>query len=61
MFKLEERLHGNPDVYLKDLISIYKREIKQEKIKDLQSKLKEEGTDHEAVMKELHELSRTLP
>jgi len=61
MFKLEERLHGNPDVYLKDLIGTYKREIKQEKIKDLQSKLKEEGTDHEAIMKELHELSRALP
>ncbi len=55
MFKLEEKVIANKDAYFSDLIKTYKNLEHKEKLQLLQSKLKEEGSDHEAVLKEIYE------
>lgn len=55
MFKLEEKVTSNKDNYFEDLIKTYKRLEHKEKLADLQSKLHEEGADHEAVLKDIYE------
>lgn len=55
MFKLEEKVNGNKDKYLNDLIKSYKKEIHKEKLNELQQKFKEDNVDHEAILKEIYE------
>lgn len=58
MFRLEERPFGNVDDYVKDLVKTYKREIYKERITELQEKLRTPGEDHDAIMKEIQEITR---
>lgn len=55
MFKLEERVIADKDTYLGDLIKTYKNALHKEQLQSLQAKLKEEGADSEAVLKEIYE------
>lgn len=55
MFKLEEKVIGNKDVYFKDLISSYTKILFKEKLETLQAKLRVEGVDTDLVLKEIHE------
>ncbi|MCX6756881.1 MAG: DNA primase [Candidatus Nomurabacteria bacterium] len=55
MFKLEEKVIGDKDKYFNDLIATYKKLIHKEEMIALQKKLNEEGSDHEAVMKEIND------
>jgi hypothetical protein len=55
MFKLEEKVVSDKDKYFDDLIKAYKRETHKEKLIELQQKLKVEGSDHEAVLKEIYD------
>lgn len=61
MFELEEKLVGDKEHYFSDLIRRYEEESKKEKLRALQSKLREEGADHEKIMKEMHELTKKSP
>jgi hypothetical protein len=54
MFKLEERMIGNEDTYMKDLIQTYKRELHKEKIRELQSRLRQPNADVDALMNEIN-------
>ena len=59
MFSLEEKMIGNHESYLKDLVGSYKREIRNEKIIELQKKLKVSDFDHqEKIMKEIYDLMK---
>jgi DNA primase len=58
MFKLEEKVTGDKDAYLKDLIASYKRITHKEKLSLLQGKLKSEEGDHEAILKEIYDLAK---
>jgi DNA primase len=53
MFKLEEKVIGDKEKYLKDLITSYKKELHKEQLLMLQSALKEEGADHEKILQEI--------
>ena len=55
MFKLEEKVIADKDKYFGDLIKTYKTLEHKEKLQAIQAKLKEEGADHEAIMKEISE------
>lgn len=55
MFKLEEKVIGNKDMYLNDLIRSYKREIHREQLVLLQQKMRVDGADKEALLKEIYE------
>ncbi len=55
MFKLEEKVIADKGKYFNDLISTYKKVEHKEKLQTIQAKLKEEGADHEAVLKEIYE------
>ncbi|MFA5131734.1 MAG: DNA primase [Candidatus Paceibacterota bacterium] len=55
MFKLEERVIANKEEYFEDLIKTYKKVEHKEKLTSLQNKLREEGADHEAVLKEIYD------
>jgi DNA primase len=55
MFKLEEKVIGDKEKYLEDLIKSYKKEIHKEDLIKLQQKFREDGSDHEAVLKEIYE------
>ncbi|MDQ5962728.1 MAG: primase [Patescibacteria group bacterium] len=60
MFKLEEELLGDKEQYFHDLIARYQDERKKDQLKNLQAKLREEGSDHEKIMKEMHELTKSF-
>ncbi len=55
MFKLEEKVISNKDAYFDDLIKTYKKVTHKEKLADLQAKLREEGSDHEELLKAIYE------
>lgn len=55
MFKTEEKVISNKDKYFEDLIRSYKKMIHNEKLGILQQKLKEEGADHEIILKEIYD------
>ena len=59
IFSLEEKMIGNGDKYLKDLINTYKRELKKEKMESLQAELRNVDTDHESIMKQIQELTKS--
>jgi DNA primase len=56
MFKLEEKLVGDKDRYFKDLIRAYRKEQGREELQNLQEKMKVEGADTEAILKQIYEL-----
>jgi DNA primase len=55
MFALEKRVIVDKDSYFKDLMTTHKREQHRAHLMTLQKKLKEEGADHEAILKEIYE------
>lgn len=55
MFKLEERVIGDKETYLRDLIRSYKRELHKEQLILLQQRMREEGADKEAILKEIYD------
>jgi DNA primase len=55
MFELEKRVIADRDAYFKDLMNTHKREQHKAHLVTLQKKLREDGADHEAVLKEIYE------
>jgi high-affinity Fe2+/Pb2+ permease len=55
MFELEKKVITNRDSYFKDLMMSHKREQHKAHLVKLQKKLREEGADHEAILKEIYE------
>ena len=55
MFKLEEKLIGDKEKYFNDLIARYKKIKHEEDLTDLHKKFREEGADHEHILKEIHD------
>lgn len=55
MFELEKKVISNKDNYFTDLMTTYKREEHKAHLVKLQKKLKEEGANHEAILKEIYE------
>ncbi len=58
MFRLEERLIGDKEVYFKDLVKAYKKEIHKEEMQALQAKLRTEGADAEDLLRQIYELAK---
>lgn len=61
MFKLEERVIADKKQYLHDLIRTYKRELHKEQLVALQQKMREEGADKEAILKEIYDHAKKGP
>jgi DNA primase len=61
MFKLEERVIGDKDTYLHDLIRSYRRESHKEHLVLLQQKMRVDGADKEALLKEIYEHAKKGP
>ncbi len=55
MFELEKRVLADKDAYFKDLMETHKREKHKAHLVTLQKKLREDGADHEAILKEIYE------
>lgn len=55
MFRLEEKVIGDKDSYFKDLLRSYKREEHREVLVFLQQKMRVDGADKEAILKEIYE------
>lgn len=61
MFKLEERIIADKEMYLNDLIKSYKRESHKEYLIILQQKMRIDGADKEAILKEIYEHAKKGP
>jgi DNA primase len=55
MFALEKRIIVDKEGYFKDLMSTHKREQHKAHLVILQKKLREDGADHEAILKQIYE------
>ena len=55
MFELEKRVLVDRDSYFNDLMTSHKREQHKAHLVKLQKKLREEGADHESILKEIYE------
>jgi DNA primase len=55
MFELEKKVITNREAYFNDLMTTHKREQHKAHLVHLQKKLREEGADHEAILKEIYE------
>ena len=55
MFRLEERVIGDNDAYLEDLLRSYRKEVHREHLMALQQQLREEGADVEGVLKDIYD------
>jgi DNA primase len=55
MFELEKKVITNRESYFKDLMTTHKREQHKAHLVHLQKKLREEGADHESILKEIYE------
>lgn len=55
MFTLEERVIGDKEKYLSDLLKTFKKEVHKEELMILQQKLRSDGVDKEKVMKEIYD------
>ncbi len=55
MFELKKKVIVNKDNYFTDLMTTYKKEEHKAHLIKLQKKLKEEGANHEAILKEIYE------
>lgn len=56
LFRLEEKLPANKEAYFTDLITSYKKILHKEEIEKLKHALQDEEGNHEAIMKQLHDL-----
>lgn len=61
MFKLEEKIIVDKEKYFDDLIRSFKREQHKEQLVQLQQKLRSEGVDKEAVLKEIYDHAKKGP
>lgn len=61
MFKLDKRMIGDKDIYLSDLLRSYKRELHREQLIDLQQKMRVDGADKEAILKEIYDHAKKGP
>ncbi len=55
MFELEKKVIADKDSYFKDLMTTHRREQHKAHLMNLQKKLREEGADHEVILKEIYE------
>ncbi len=55
MFELEKRVIADKESYFKDLMTTHKKEQHKAHLMNLQKKLREDGADHEAILKEIYE------
>lgn len=55
MFELEKRVIVNREAYFKDLMNTHKREQHKTHLVALQKKLREDGVNHDIVLKEIYE------
>lgn len=55
MFQLEKKVISNSEGYFIDLMTTYKKEEHKAHLIKLQKKLKEEGANHEDILKEIYE------
>lgn len=55
MFELEKRVIADKESYFKDLMTTHKREQHKAHLISLQKKLREDGADHEAILKQIYE------
>lgn len=55
MFELEKRVIADKESYFKDLMTTHKREQHKAHLMMLQKKLREEGADHEAILRQIYE------
>ena len=55
MFALEKRVIADKDAYINDLMTTHKKEQHKAHLVILQKKLREDGADHEAILKEIYE------
>ncbi len=55
MFELEKRVIADKENYFKDLMTTHKREQHKAHLMMLQKKLREDGADHEAILKQIYE------
>ncbi len=55
MFELEKKVLANKDAYFRDLMDSHKREKHKARLVELQKKLREDGADHESILKEIYE------
>ncbi len=55
MFKLEEKVIGDKDKYFNDLIKSFKKEQHKEQLIILQQKMRVDGADKEAILKEIYD------
>ena len=55
MFKLEEKIIGDKDKYFNDLIRSYKKELHKEQLVVLQQRMRIDGADKEAILKEIYD------
>jgi DNA primase len=60
MFSLEKKVLGDKEAYFRDLMSTYRREEHRAELVRLQKKLKEEGADLEAIMRQIYDHMRKL-
>ncbi len=55
MFALEKKMISNKEEYFNDLMSTHKKEQHKAHLMMLQKKLREDGADHEAILREIYE------
>ena len=55
MFELEKRVIVDKESYFKDLMTTHKKEQHKAHLISLQKKLREDGADHEVILKEIYE------
>ncbi|MCF7843904.1 DNA primase [Candidatus Gracilibacteria bacterium] len=55
MFKLEERIIGDKDKYFNDLVKSFKKEQHKDQLIILQQKMRIDGADKEAILKEIYD------
>lgn len=59
MFKLEERVIANKEAYFDDLLKSYTKVLHKEKLVELQAQLREDGADHEVILKAIQDHVRS--
>ena len=55
MFELEKRVIVDKERYFNDLMNTHKKEQHKAHLIKLQKKLREEGANHESILKEIYE------
>jgi DNA primase len=55
MFLLEKKVISNKETYFKDLMNSYNRAEHKKKLEELQKKLREEGADHDAILRQIYD------